>query len=98
MARKTKQPSQGINSHYEENQLTTDIQEHSLQTGKWIQSGSFVIREIDGKNLVSIPFKRESGFKGPSKPSSTTKAKQKVSIPFKRESGFKDITIGAYNV
>ena len=37
---------------------------------------------------VSIPFKRESGFKGNSKASQM--CDYIVSIPFKRESGFKD--------
>ena len=61
MVRKTKQPSQGINSHYEENQLTTDNQEHSLQTGKCIQRAMIYISSIQKECFNS--FQTGSVFK-----------------------------------
>ena len=64
---------------------------NSLQTGKWIQR----VRTPVGVEFdcVSIPFKRESGFKG-WRLSSKSRKQKKVSIPFKRESGFKASTHG----
>ena len=60
---------------------------NSLQTGKWIQSIEWM-NEHSLDFEVSIPFKRESGFRVKVKKSLIDKTV--VSIPFKRESGFRE--------
>ena len=59
---------------------------NSLQTGKWIQS---VLTSHRSRTplQVSIPFKRESGFRDTC--ISRNNNDNHVSIPFKRESGFR---------
>ena len=63
-----------------------EISFNSLQTGKWIQ------RIMGGctktTTTVSIPFKRESGFRDAMSAKLVGTLPQ-VSIPFKRESGFR---------
>ena len=60
---------------------------NSLQTGKRIQRQMLHLVSVANCSLVSIPFKRESGYKG-GIPQGVRQVVF-VSIPFKRESGYK---------
>ena len=60
---------------------------NSLQTGKWIQR--FLLTLGPCSLTVSIPFKRESGFRVNPTLKMTAMDVAQVSIPFKRESVFR---------
>ena len=60
---------------------------NSLQTGKCIQSPILNWAPLERSKKVSIPFKRESGFR--ERGFKMSKELEFVSIPFKRESGFR---------